>query len=104
MFPRIFSVECNCNRDPFLWRVVNNLAQPAQDIFGCHIGSGFMVDEAKRIGDLPVAEEYRDVLALRPDLVGLVQIPVAIPWLLRRTEGASEDPFVGRHPLQSDLR
>ena len=63
-----------------------------------------MIDKPKGIGDLPIAKQHRDVLALRPDLVGLIQIPVALPWLLGRVERASEDAFVGRQPAQSDLR
>ena len=75
-----------------------------KDILGGHFRSGLIVDEPKGIGDLSIAKQHRDVLALRPDPVGLIQIPVALPRLLGRVERASEDAFVACQPAQSNLR
>ena len=104
VLPWVFPVEHNCDGDLFLRRIVNDVAQPTKDIFGGHVRSGFVVDEPKGIGDLPIAKQYRDVVVLRPDPVGLIQVPVALPRLLGRVERAGEDAFVGRQPAQSDLR
>ena len=104
MFPRVFPVQHNRDGDLFLRRVVHDLAQPAKDIFGRHFRGGFVVDEPKGIGDLPIAKQHRDVLVFWSDLVRLIEIPVALPGLLGCSERASEDAFIGRQPPQSDLR
>ncbi len=55
-----------------------------------------MIDEPEGIGEFPIAKQYGDVLAFQPDMVGLIEISVAMPWLLGRVKGASKDAFVRR--------
>ena len=72
VFPWIFPVEHNGDGHLVLRRLVNNVAQPTKNIFCGRFRSGLMVDEPKGIGDLPIAKQYRNVLSLRPDQVGLI--------------------------------
>ncbi len=99
-FPR----RANHDGDLLLRNFVNDVAQPTKDIVGGHIRSGLVIDEPKGIGDIPIAKHHRDLLALRPDPVGLIEVLVAMPWLLGRVERAGEDAFVRRQPADPDFR
>src|SRR5438132_602573 len=72
VFPWIFPVEHNRDGHLVLGRFVNEVAQPTKKILFGGFRSGLMVDEPKGIGDLPIAKQYRNVLSLRPDQVGLI--------------------------------
>src|SRR5512145_2517590 len=102
MLPRIFAVQNDRQEYVILWRIERDLLDAAQDVVAGRVGRRFVVQKAEAIGQVPVAEHDRRLLARRAHAVGAIELGLPVPGYLRSLERAGKDAFIGGQPAEAD--